>query len=199
MTTRLILLLLLLLPQYILAQSDKEEKEKDRFKHPINLVLQFGAEAGGEINYSQFNYQGGGFVQLQAEKWVSKKVSYGIGTGYTRWQELTHIPVYLSFRGLTKNDDSATFLAGRFGYSFTNLNNSTVFNAYDARGGAFFSPSIGRRFTFNEGQQTLYIGLQYTHQFGQLLYTGFSGEEYKEPRNYDMLGFFVGIALGSND
>ncbi len=186
---------MLLLCTQTLAQgkgplSITDNDDEKRLEHYIST----GLEVGGQIDTRDFVYKSGFNVQYSVEKAISNRLSYGLGTGYTQWQEESFVPVFALFRGLLSKKTGATFISARLGYAFGWNNNIDYFLGYDYRGGLMFSPGVGKKFVIDD-KYAIMFSMNYKHQFATIEYNTLDNNSYEEQLNYDLLVFKLSFGI----
>ena len=175
---------------FVATAGGDDKKGKDWVFHPS---FETGLLLGGRINNENFVYESGYFAYLIADVQVSKKVYYGLGSGFNMLEDKTFIPVFVDFKGSFESfNKSSSYFSCQLGYSIASYNDDFEYENVNYKGGIMFSPGFGYRFNIRDSY-CLLINISYQHQFGEIEYSASGGRKISEGMDFDLLFFKLGF------
>ena len=171
---------------------DKDKEKKDRDPVKLKYSLESGYSFGGQFVNESFIFESGIAFQLETHLIAASRIYYGIGLGYEKYDTESFIPIFLSFKGLTKKKNEGPFLSFQMGYSFAWDKDFSNYENYNYIGGLLFSTGIGRMFDLME-KYSILLNFSLKHQFVRIDYETFDSNIYTETINYDMISIKIGF------
>lgn len=179
---------------FVFNETMASKKLPDETKSEKGFIsyqsLSIGGIIGGQVYNDNFIYNPGFSVNYSLGTHIHKDVAVGLGTGYVGLSNEIFVPAYIELLANKKNKANTPFIRFQAGYA---AGASTADNEnFELNGGAYFSAGMGRKIQLNNNCALL-LHWSYYHQFAELEYEVFGGNEYDEVVNYDMLQISVGI------
>lgn len=155
-------------------------------KPALRIMAGGGYLVGGQFFSESFTYNPAFTGELDLYYPVSNTVNIGIGvSAIILMREERFIPVYFSFLGFTKPDQSSNYILLNAGYSAAWSSQYNALDEYEYGGGLCFKTGFGRRFLV--GSHSLLVGVSLQHQWANATFSDSFGKEFKENLNYDWL------------
>jgi hypothetical protein len=183
----LICCIIIVYASFTFAQERQTLKEL-----PLYQSINIAYVVGGQVYNDNFLYNPGYCISYSIGKKIHDDISVGAGLGYMPLTNERFIPLYIEILGNKKKKSNAPFIKFQGGYSVAWYTGRSETSIYELNGGLYFNAGLGRKIKINE-KYTLLFQWSYCHQFAEMGYEIYGGQEYEEMLNYDMLQLSVGL------
>jgi len=152
----------------------------------LRLSVGGGYLIGGQFFSESFTYNSGFFAELAVYKPLSSTVNVGVGVGGSfLMRSEQFFPIFISFLGFTKPNQSSNYLLANAGYAPGSSRDYAELAEYRFYGGPMFKAGFGRRFLI--GERSLMMGIALNHQWAGGEYRNSTGDRFTERLNFDWL------------
>jgi len=154
----------------------------------LRFSLGGGYQVGGQFFSESFTYNPAFCAEIVAYRPLSETVNLGLGAGASfLLLDERFIPLFVSFLGFTKPQQTCTYILINAGYSSGWRRDYSELSEYEFKGGMMFKSGIGKRFMI--GTRSVLVGVALQHQWAHGTFENNFGLAYEENLNYDWLAF----------